>query len=113
MKRSELSPEQLDRALDAWEGVEPSAALLRSVARVPLDYPRQPRTRSLWEQLRPFALSIAAGALGVGVGLIQDPLQTGYVDATETGAPADDPVAEWEQMAQLAAGEDWAEAWDE
>src|SRR5688572_13963901 len=104
MTRRELSSEELGRALDAWKGIEPSASLLRSVARVPLDHPRtEPGRLSIWQLFKPFGLSFAAGAAGIWVGLIQAPeLKSGQSDRVEIVAGSEvEADTEWEELAQL------------
>lgn len=120
MKQREQPDDDLGHALDAWRDIEPSASLLRRVAQVPVEHPGMRAARpSFWQQFKPFGLSLAAGAVGVCVGLIQAPessqLSSGgsKVAGDVPQASETEPDMEWEQLAQLAAGEEWPEGWDE
>jgi hypothetical protein len=114
MKSDEPTDQDLaEQALSQLDVVEPSAALLRRVARIPLDETRLP-VRSPWSLWGPWpirALIFASLALGAVVGAVPwDPTASTNASELMLAEPDSGEDAELESTLSAALGGDWDQA---
>ena len=92
---------QIDLLLDGAPDMDPSAALLRRVAEIPLRHQTARDVRAWWPFLRLrnlLAVGAAAAALGAALGMV-----------TPESAPVADAEATWDELSALAWGIDLSE----
>jgi hypothetical protein len=97
-----ISDDRLDELLDAVPDVEPSAALMRAVAEIPI---RHPRSVAAWW---PFGgarrwLAVATAALAMGAALGVALPSEG--DDARVGIESDDDLG-WDALSTVATGAD-------
>lgn len=115
-ERMSQDAQALDAMLSSAAEVEPSAALRRSVAEIPLRHPRQDGLAAAgWRALLPFGSVLRAalvGAFALSLGVV---VGVGAAADVDTGADVDVATldADWqalEELALLDAAEDETEA---
>lgn len=89
--------------------LEPSAALLRRVASVPLEHQRSSRLRWSW-LWQPVAVALLAGLAGLFVGTFEQPETTGDVAVSGGEQPADEANEAW-ALVELAFADGYVEGW--
>jgi len=99
--RAERDEDLAREAVAHLDLVEPSAALLRRVARIPLDLPAREPSRQIWGSWGARALLFGALGLGVVCGALPWGGDDNASDATDT---------ELESTLSAALSSDWAEA---
>ncbi len=100
---------EVGRVLDeALPPVDPSAALLRRLAAIPIEHPRSPRRYWSW-LWQPIAVALLAGVAGLFVGTFEQTEDGGDLVVSESEQPSAE-ASDWE-LVELAFADDYLEGW--